>query len=222
MYRGALLLASCLVFVAACSSPSSTVPRDRTAFTSTAAAPSVDRGVLRASLAAHRAQQVARLHEYAEAGAFPHNVTVAPSLHMFRDAAGRYCAVANLVHRDGQDDLVEATVRSQNDLAIADVHDGPMMDWMLASGLTQEELVRIQAPAPFIGTSPVRPGRMPDKIHLRLEDLSLGVTEADMAASIRAHVTQMEAELRAGDERSLDLAVERWVAHHGQGASIAT
>jgi hypothetical protein len=224
MNRVGLLLASCVlsascVFVAACSSPSPTVHRDDPALGTTAPVPAVDRASVRANLAAHRAEQIARLHAYAEAGQFPHNTTVAPSLHMFRDPAGRYCAVANLVHRDGRDDLVEATVREQNDLAIADVHGGPMIDWILASGLTQEELVRTQAPAPFIGRNPVRPSPLPDRIHVALEEAPLAAKEADMDAAIRAHVTQMEAELRDASERSLDVAVERWVAHRAQGAT---
>jgi hypothetical protein len=207
MNRIALLLVSC-VFAAGCSSPSPSL--DSIVAAPTPAARLVDRATIRAELAAHRAQQVERLHEYAAAGEFPHNTSVAPTLHMFRDANGRYCAVANLVHRDGRDDLVEATVHDQNDLAIADVHDGPMMDWVLASGLTQEELVRVQMPAPIL-RKPVRP--TPTRANV-VHDAPEAMTEARMNAAVRAHVTQMEAELRDGTERSLDFAVERWVAHH--------
>jgi hypothetical protein len=39
-----------------------------------------------------------------------------------------------------------------------------------------------------------------------------------MDAAIRAHVTQMEAELREESERRLDVATERWIAHRTQGA----
>jgi hypothetical protein len=216
MNRVGLLLASC-VLLAACSSPRSTALLDETALGTAAPGPSIDRASVRANLAAHRAEQIARLHAYAEAGQFPHNTAVAPSLHMFRDAAGRYCAVANLVHRDGRDDLVEATVRDQNDLAIADVHGGPMMDWVLASGLTQEELVRIQAPAPFIGRNSIRPIPSPGPVQVAVDNVPVAAKEAGMDAAIHAHVTQMEAELRDAGERSLDVAVERWVAHRAQG-----
>lgn len=157
---------------------------------------------VRAQLAAHRDQQIARLDAYARAGRFPHDYTTAPSLHMFRDAEGRLCAVANLVHEDGRDDLVEATVRTRNDLAVADVHDGPMLAWMLASGLTQEELARIQAPAPLVAAPPL-PAAPP-----RIDELT-------MIATIRAHVAEVEAELRANREKSLDVAVDRWMAAHG-------
>src|SRR5438128_2403343 len=102
---------------------------------------------LRTRLAAHRAQQIERLHAYAVAGQFPHNTTSPTPVHIFRDADGRYCAVANLVHQDGRDDLVAATVRENNDLAVHDVHGGQMMDWIVESGLTQDELERIQFPS---------------------------------------------------------------------------
>ena len=82
---------------------------------------------LRANLAAHREEQIQRLDAYAAAGEFPHNMT-SRELHMFRDADGRYCAVANLVHQDGRDQLVDTTVKGHNDLAIHDVTDGEMMD----------------------------------------------------------------------------------------------
>src|ERR1700722_4223937 len=110
---------------------------------------------LRAELAAHRQQQIARLHEYALAGMFPVNTTVGPFGHFFRDSAGRLCAVATLVPQDGRDDLVAEVGRTRSDLGGADVHDGSVYDWMLSSGLTQEELAASQAPAPLV--RPTRP-----------------------------------------------------------------
>lgn len=166
---------------------------------------------VRAQLAAHRDQQTARLHAYAGAGQFPHDYTTAPSLHMFRDAEGRLCAVANLVHQDGRDDLVEATVRTRNDLAVADVHDGPILDWMLGSGLTQEELARIQAPAPLLAAPPLQPAPSPRPVAL---PEAPRMDEATMVAAIRAHIAQVEEELRANREKSLDVAVDRWMAAH--------
>jgi hypothetical protein len=165
---------------------------------------------VRAQLAAHRDQQIARLDAYARAGQFPHDYTTAPSLHMFRDAAGRLCAVANLVHQDGRDDLVDATVRTRNDLAVADVHEGPILDWMLGSGLTQEELASIQAPAPLL--APPQPSAPAPRPVAGPE--APRFDEKAMIALIRAHITQVEGELRANREQSLDVAVDRWMAAH--------
>ena len=172
----------------------------------------VDREAVRARLAAHRAQQIARLHAYGERGEFPRQVTSQAPLHVFRDDAGRLCAVANLIEKDGRGDLVLTTARTHNDLAIADVEDGPILDWALASGLTREEIVRIQAPAP-----PLLPARMPKPAPPRPSDVARNeavpavrpMSVPEMTAAIRAHVREVEAALRAGTEPSLDVAVER-------------
>jgi len=154
-----------------------------------------ERAQLRAQLQKHRAEQLARLQAYSDAGQFPVNPSVAPSTHLFRDANGHYCAVANLVHQDGLDDLVAKTVKENNSLVVSDVREGQMMSWILTSGLTQEELARIQAPAPFVE----RP------------------TVVDpMIASIRAHLKQVRAELLRDQDKSLDLAVDRLIASRAQ------
>jgi len=174
----------------------------------------VDRAAIRKTLADHRAQQIEHLHAYGAAGQFPHNTTTAPSLHMFRDPEGRLCAVANLVQTDGRGDLVEATVRTQNDLAIADVRGGAMMDWIARSGLTQEELVAIQMPAPVLVQRP-RPKKQVNVAK------SAPSPEEQMNAAVASHVATVEAQLRAATEGSLDVAVERYVAAEGKGGSAS-
>jgi hypothetical protein len=184
--------------------------------------PANDHTAMRARLAAHRDQQIERLEAYAQAGAFPHDEVIAPSMHMFRDEQGRLCAVANLVHRDGRDDLVDATVRENNGLAIADVHGGAMGEWILSSGLTQEELARVQMPAPLVrrtpppsprnaprGADPLMAGNANANAH---QGRPGAMTEAQMDAILRAHLAQVGAELRANREASLDVAVDRYPA----------
>jgi hypothetical protein len=175
-----------------------------------AAAPNAERAAVRALLAKHRAALLARLHAYAVAGQFPHDASVSPALHMFRDDAGRYCAVANLVHQDGRDDLVDEVVVMYNDLAVADVHGGGLYDWMLASGFTQEELVRIQLPAPYIGDQPARPDQ-----NLKPRP----ITEAEMNAAVRTHLAAVEMELRRDADKSLDLATDRYLAAQSSSSS---
>jgi hypothetical protein len=46
----------------------------------------------------------------------------------------------------GHDDLVDATANDRNFVKLADVTTGPLVDWILTSGLTQEEAVMIQQP----------------------------------------------------------------------------
>jgi len=187
---------------------------------------------LRQKLATHREQQIKRLHEYAVAGQFPHNMTSPTDLHMFKDADGRLCAVANLIHRDGRDDLVNVAVNTNNQLAIHDVHSGePMMQWILESGLTQEELERVQLPLPpmarhdlkqpapspvdhiALNTKPKPVQPEPPKVDLvpvRPLPLTIVVRDEDaMKTLIRAHIAKVEAELLANTDKSLDLAVHR-------------
>jgi hypothetical protein len=179
------------------------------------------RAAVRAELAAHRRLQVARLHAYAQAGVFPRNTKVAPTGHFFRDAGGRLCAVANLVHQDGRDDLVDAVVRTKNDLVIDDVHDGALYDWILSSGLTQEELARIQRPAPIMMPPPAKTGDpfaawpLPTLAPLVPGAKKKLPTEAEVRADLQAQLAAIEAQVISDTDASLDAAVERLLATRG-------
>ncbi|HLK37780.1 MAG TPA: hypothetical protein VKU41_13560 [Polyangiaceae bacterium] len=195
------------VLCAACS-------HDATRSNETPGPSAADHAAVRSWLASHRARQIERLDAYARAGAFPHNYAQPIAAHVFRDEAGRLCAVANLVHQDGRDDLVRATARDRNDLAIADVRDGALFDWVLASGLTQEELARIQLPAPplarRVAPSPPRPApvaQSPDLVARGDAD-----DELRMKAAVREHLATVARELRANAEASLRIASDRFDA----------
>jgi hypothetical protein len=161
-----------------------------------------DRTVVRARLADHRAKQIAHLHAYGEKRQFPLNVANVPNFHSFCDSKGRLCAVANLLETDGRHDLVQATAHENNALSVADVHGGPIMDWILTSGLTQEELVRVQV-------WPV--------LHERRLERERATAEERMNAAVAKHIVDMEAELEANTEASLAIAVERYVAAYPDG-----
>jgi hypothetical protein len=95
-----------------------------------------------AELAARRAQLIAYLHEYEERGVFPSENGQAASV--FRDAQGVRCPMAELIFRSGHPELVDAVVRENNRVRLADVHAGPLHDWMLGSGLTRDEIAMVQ------------------------------------------------------------------------------
>ena len=48
------------------------------------------------------------------------------------------------MRRSGSNDAVEEIARHNNHVYVPDVHDGPLMQWVLQSGLTQEEAALIQ------------------------------------------------------------------------------
>lgn len=93
-------------------------------------------------LAARRAQLISWLHDYRVAGIYPSDGT--RPISVFVDDRGVRCPMAEMIHMSGRDDLVEAVHRENNALRLADVHSGPLFDWMLASGLTQEEAILVQ------------------------------------------------------------------------------
>lgn len=110
------------------------------------AAPAIDPAALRAALVKQRATNLARFEAYREARVYPHNLYAADTRNVWKDPDGHLCAIATLVHDAGRDDLVDAIANDQNFVRLADVQSGPIVDWILTSGLTQEEAVMIQAP----------------------------------------------------------------------------
>ena len=96
-----------------------------------------------ADLSARRAQMLAWLDEYVEAGQFPEDAQGSP-MSVFRDARGVRCPMAELIFRSGRADLVDAVAQTHNDLRLADVHDGPLYTWIETSGLSQDEVAMIQ------------------------------------------------------------------------------
>jgi|SRR5688572_24501759 len=132
-----LLVLALVVAAAACGGAS----RPTTA--TTAALATVSDDALLDAMTARRAEAVERLHAYRVAAVYPTDDAGLP-LGVFRDARGVRCPMSELIYQSGRADLVDAVVRTDNALRLAEVHDGPLMAWMLESGLTKEEIVEIQ------------------------------------------------------------------------------
>ena len=109
-----------------------------------AVAPS--RAVVRAALAKRREHNLAAFRAYRRGGVYPRNTVRTGSLNVWRDDDGHLCAAATMIDRDGQHELVTQTADANNYIRLLDVTDGPLMDWILTSGFTNEEIDRIQAP----------------------------------------------------------------------------
>jgi hypothetical protein len=110
------------------------------------AVPSVDRATIKRLLIERRAHNLASFRAYRKAGVYPHNLTRAGALNVWLDNEGHLCAAATMIDKDGKHDLVMKTAETNNQIRLLDVIDGPLMDWMLTSGFTVEEIDRIQAP----------------------------------------------------------------------------
>ncbi|MEO7387343.1 MAG: hypothetical protein ABIX37_10440 [Gammaproteobacteria bacterium] len=103
------------------------------------------RDELRSQLATRRSVQLERLRGYSRAGSFPLNRHyVGEARPIFVDASGTHCAVGHLMAMDGLEREVNAIARAKPSVLVREVNDGPLVSWVLTSGLTQEEAALIQ------------------------------------------------------------------------------
>lgn len=172
-----------------------------------AAAVRLDRAAIRAKLAKNRAANLARFRIYQKKGVFPNNTYTDGKLNVWLDEFGNLCAAATIIQLSGNGALVKRTAEQNNFIRLADVMHGPLMDWILTSGLTQDEIVAIQEPMmpvmqePVLEPQPSEPlvvdGRM-----RRIEDRRLIGT-----------YKQVDAQLVKNRTKSLDAATDRLLAN---------
>ena len=98
------------------------------------------RAAWEAHLRQERAQRIADLRAYANAGVFPVKPEQQGWHHQFLDGSGTPCAVASLIATDGHWDLVRQTAATDNDVVLSELEGGPLIDWVATSGLTIEEM----------------------------------------------------------------------------------
>ena len=154
----------------------------------------VTRVQVRAALAARRKRNLAAFHAYRTKGIYPHNYTRTGPLNVWRDRDGHLCAAATIINADGQTDLVSEVAQVENNVRLLDVTDGPLMDWILQSGFTLEEIDRIQVPAP----------RPAPHVVTEPKDWRIAVD-----AKLRVEYDGTEAWLRRHDKDGLDAATDR-------------
>lgn len=152
----------------------------------------------RAMLAQRRRAHLEELRRYVEAGEFPVNTYQPGFLNVFQDGEGHLCAVANLMRWDGELAMVQATAASTNFVVLRDVHEGPLHDWILASGFTQEEIAMIQEPY-FFQEEVSSQRRMQQQLE-------------EEKARLRRVLGRVIRRLERGERRSLDLAADRLLA----------
>ena len=106
----------------------------------------LDRAAIRAKLAKNRAANLARFRVYQKKGVVPNNTYTDGKLNVWLDEFGNLCAAATIIKLSGNDALVQATADQDNFIRLGDVTQGPLMNWILTSGLTQDEIAAIQEP----------------------------------------------------------------------------
>ena len=166
----------------------------------------VDRASVRAALIQVRSSNLNAFRTYQQTGVFPSNTFKGQKLNVWRDEDGHFCAAATIIKMSGNDALVDRVAEQSNFIRLGDVRQGPLMDWILTSGFTQEEIAMIQEPFMPVARQPIRnnePSRPVIDARLRkAED-----------ARLRAKYTQVEKDLVKFQARSLDLAVDRVMKH---------
>ncbi len=163
--------ASCLALavLAGCAA----VPKPVAPATASPAAPASASPLTIATLGVHRAEMITALERYEQAGVFPIDPKTSYPVSELRDERGVRCPMAELIFQSGRGDLVDAAVRTNNKLRLADVHSGPLFAWMLDSGLTVPEIAMVQGVLRLDADSTLSPqlaiAAMNGQIHGRLE-----------------------------------------------------
>ena len=167
-----------------------------------------DRAAVRSALAAARAKNLAAFRAYQQKGTFPSNTFEDRKLNVWRDAAGHLCAAATIIDQSGQHELVQRVADQDNFIRLGTVEQGPLMDWILTSGFTQDEIAAIQEP--FL---PVRRDQAgPNVVDARKRSIE--------DARLRARYVQVTKQLVENEQSSLDLATDRLMAHPELEASL--
>jgi hypothetical protein len=161
----------------------------------------LDRDTVRAKLVANRAANLARFRAYQKAGVFPANTYSDQKRNVWLDDQGHFCAAATIIKMSGQDDLVSRVAEQNNFIRLADVKQGPLMDWILTSGLTQDEIVAIQEPMMPISHNPGMDPVEPAPIDVTLRDAE----NKRLVAKYR----QVDAMIVKNQKKSIELAVDR-------------
>jgi len=156
---------------------------------------------IRAMLLQNRAANLARFRTYMRTGSFPSNVYTSSAANVWRDADGKYCAAATIIRLSGHTALVEQIAEDDNFIRLGDVTSGPVMDWILTSGLTQAEIALIQRPFRPVTNRP----QLEEPITVAVNP-SLRAKETARLAKL---YKQIDATLVKNQRASLDAAVER-------------
>lgn len=157
------------------------------------------RDAVRTALAEARAKNLATFRAYMRRGIYPDNTHVDGFANVWRDDSGHFCAAATIM-KSGNETLALKVADENNSLRLADVTQGAVMDWILTSGFTQEELALIQRPFRPVVEKPA-----PAPI-LAEADPDLRKAET---ARLKKLYQAIDKQLVAKQKQSLDTAVDR-------------
>lgn len=152
----------------------------------------VTRAQVRAKLAERRKLTMQRFLAYREARVYPVNSMIPGAGHVWLDENGNLCAAATLIAADWGRDASENIARTNNNVALANITDGEIYNWMLTSGMTKAELVSIQVPG-WNGGIEMQ----------RIQEIE----------RLYALYKDVERQIRSLDKHNLELAVDELMKH---------
>jgi hypothetical protein len=165
----------------------------------------LDRAAVRAALAQARVTNLDAFRVYQKAGVFPSNTYKPGKLNVWLDEDGHFCAAATIIKMSGQDDLVNKVAEQNNFIRLADVKQGPLMNWILTSGLTQDEIAAIQEPFMDVSDRPRIEPSQPILVDAQLRKAE--------DARLRAKYRSVDKRIVKNTSKSLDLATDRLMKH---------
>lgn len=145
-------------------------------------------------LRSQRRLHLQQLQTYANLGHFPQNNVARFYTNVFRDEQNNLCAVAYLIQQAGDSNLVNTIATTQNNVHFGEVTSGPLLNWILQSGFTQEEVAAIQEPD-------MPRGQLP-------QELQQEFSQAERARQ-RAHYRTIVRTLRRVETASVRMALSR-------------
>jgi hypothetical protein len=161
----------------------------------------LDRASIRAALVQARTRNLAAFRSYQKAGVFPSNTMKGKKLNVWLDADGHFCAAATIIRASGDVDLVNKVAEQNNFIRLADVKQGPLMDWILTSGFTQDEIAAIQEPFMPVTREPAIAPAQPILVDAKLRKAE--------DARLLARYKQVDKQLVKNASKSLDKATDR-------------
>jgi hypothetical protein len=167
----------------------------------------LSRAAVRAALVKARATNLAAFRAYQAKGIFPSNTFQPGKLNVWVDANGNYCAAATIIQMSGLTDLVTKTGEQNNFIKLADVKQGPLMDWILMSGFTQDEIAAIQEPFDDVTRGRAEPAPAP--ITASVDAKKRKAEDARLIAKYK----QVDRALVKNANKSLDAAVDHLMKH---------
>lgn len=152
----------------------------------------IDRAALRAKLAARRADTFKNFLAYRDAMVYPVNELPGGGFrHVWIDRSGNLCAAATLISKDWGVEAATRVGKVDVEIKLANVKSGPVLDWMLTSGMTRSELVAIQLPG---------------------DDFTISPREVEINRMYSIYL-DVERQVRSLDDQNLELAVDELMKH---------